>query len=82
MRITRIHRRRCYASFIAFVAIGIVGCGESNRPKTIPIAGVLTIDGKEPGESGTLFFIPTKSAEGIRPGPPTATSTRKAIIAL
>ena len=51
------------------LAIGIVGCGGSNRPKTIPITGVITIDGKEPGEAGTLYFVPTKAAEGYSKRP-------------
>lgn len=64
MRITLIHHRRGWIWAVAFVAIGIVGCGDSGRPKTIPLTGVVTIDGKEPGENGTLFFTPTKSADG------------------
>ena len=52
---------------VAFVALG--GCGGSVRPKTIPIDGYVTIDGKAPGESGKLFFTPTEAADGYSKRP-------------
>lgn len=44
--------------------MGLGGCGESGRPKTIPISGRVTIDGQPPGESGKMFFTATQVAEG------------------
>ena len=49
---------------LALVIAGLTGCGGSDRPKTIPISGLVTINGKAPGESGKIFFTPTKAAEG------------------
>jgi hypothetical protein len=69
MTITGILRYSCLMSVVATVAIGVAGCGGSGRPKTIPITGVVTIDGKEPGEGGTLYFVPTKAAEGYAKRP-------------
>jgi hypothetical protein len=45
------------------------GCGGSDRPKTIPISGRVTINGQPPGEFGKLFFTPTKAAEGYNKRP-------------
>ena len=42
----------------------LVGCADSDRPKTVPISGRVTIDGQPPGEFGKLFFTPTQAAEG------------------
>jgi hypothetical protein len=42
----------------------IVGCGGTERPKTIPIKGRVLVDGAEPGEFGKLFFTPTQPAPG------------------
>jgi len=51
---------------IAFLsgAIALVGCTGSDRPKTIPIKGHVTLDGQPPGEVGKLHFTPTEAAEG------------------
>ena len=59
---------RLYAGAIAVVIVSLSACG-SDRPKTIPIDGRVTIDGKEPGEVGKLFFTPTKAAEGYATRP-------------
>lgn len=48
----------------ATLAIYLVGCGGSDRPKTIPIGGHVTIDGQPPGEVGSLIFTPTETAPG------------------
>ena len=45
------------------------GCGGSDRPKTIPISGSVTINGQAPGESGRLHFQPTQPAEGYAKRP-------------
>jgi hypothetical protein len=45
----------------AVIALG--GCG-NDRPKTIPINGLITIDGQPPGEFGKIFFTPTQAAQG------------------
>ena len=51
------------------LAIGLGGCWGNDRPKTIPISGHVTIDGKAPGEVGKLFFTPTQAAEGYSKRP-------------
>ncbi len=48
---------------LVLLIIGITGC-DSGRPKTIPISGLVRIDGQPPGETGKLFFTPTKAADG------------------
>lgn len=47
---------------MAVVTLG--GCGGSDRPKTVPITGHVTINGQPPGEIGKLFFTPTQAAAG------------------
>ena len=59
---------RLFAGAIALVIVSLSGCG-NDRPKTIPINGLVTIDGKEPGEVGKIFFTPTKAAEGYATRP-------------
>jgi hypothetical protein len=56
-------------SVVAAATSSFVGCGSSDRPKTIPINGSVTIDGRPPGETGKMFFTPTRAAEGysLRP---------------
>ncbi len=49
---------------LAAVVIALNGCSGGDRPKTIPISGRVTIDGKEPGEAGKLYFTPTEPAPG------------------
>jgi hypothetical protein len=63
-------RTSIWLSALASAAvIGVAGCGGSSRPQTIPISGLITIDGQPPGEGGKLFFTPTKAADGyaLRP---------------
>jgi hypothetical protein len=50
------------------VSIVLAGCG-TDRPKTIPINGLITIDGQAPGEFGKIFFTPTQVAEGYSKRP-------------
>jgi hypothetical protein len=69
MQETGIHRQLGLILIVVLVAFGIVGCGGSGRPKTIPITGLVKIDGKEPGEAGMLYFVPTKAAEGYAKRP-------------
>jgi hypothetical protein len=45
------------------------GCGGSDRPKTIPISGRVTVDGQPPGEFGKIYFTPTQPAEGYSKRP-------------
>jgi hypothetical protein len=45
------------------------GCGGSDRPKTIPITGRVTIDGQPPGEIGRIYFTPTQAAPGYSKRP-------------
>jgi hypothetical protein len=57
---------------IAALACAIVwftGCGGSDRPKTIPISGRVTINGQPPNEPGRLHFTPTKAAAGYAKRP-------------
>lgn len=49
---------------LAAALVWLGGCGGNNRPKTIPISGVVTIDGQPPGEFGKIYFTPTLAAEG------------------
>jgi hypothetical protein len=51
-------------SALALVVITLAGCSSSNRPKTVPISGRVTIDGQPPGEGGKIYFTPTQAAEG------------------
>jgi hypothetical protein len=54
------------ASLMAVVALS--GCSP-DRPKTIPLTGRVTINGKAPGEVGQLYFTPTKTADGYSSRP-------------
>ena len=58
------HRSQVWGVVAALAAIGLAGCGGSDRPKTIPISGRGTIDGTPPGEFGNLFFPPPRAADG------------------
>jgi len=51
-------------ALVVVVLVGIAGCGQSERPKTIPITGRVTIDGQPPGEGGKIYFTPVQAAEG------------------
>jgi hypothetical protein len=54
---------------LAAVVVWLGGCGTNDRPKTIPISGLVKIDGKAPGETGQIFFTPTQAAEGYSKRP-------------
>lgn len=54
---------------LAALVVGLTGCWGNDRPKTIPISGVVTIDGQPPGEGGKLFFTPTEVAPGYNRRP-------------
>lgn len=58
-----------WVAAVVVIAVGLVGCTRSDRPKTIPITGRVTIDGQPPGEKGRLHFAPTQAAEGYRKRP-------------
>lgn len=60
---------------LVFVIVGFVGCGSSDRPKTIPIRGKVVVDGQAPGEGGQLYFAPTSTAEGYSKRPARGTFT-------
>jgi hypothetical protein len=55
---------------LVVLVVSEAGCMGSDRPKTVPITGHVTIDGQPPGEFGRLYFTPTQPAEGYskRPG--------------
>jgi hypothetical protein len=61
---------------IGALLVAIVGCGGTNRLKTIPISGSVTIDGKAPGESGKIYFTPTAAAAGYSRRPASGSYTR------
>jgi hypothetical protein len=66
-----------HSSFVilSFAAVCLAGCGGSDRPKTIPISGKVTINGQAPGEGGKLYFTPTQVAEGYSKRPASGTFT-------
>jgi hypothetical protein len=49
---------------LAAALLSLGGCWGNDRPKTIPISGRVTVDGREPGEFGKIYFTPTQAAEG------------------
>ena len=49
--------------------VWLAGCGGTDRPKTVPITGRVTIDGQPPGERGRMHFTPTQAAEGYSKRP-------------
>jgi hypothetical protein len=57
------------------MVVWLGGCGGHDRPKTIPITGRVTIDGRPPGEFGKLFFTPTQAASGYDKRPASGTFT-------
>lgn len=40
------------------------GCSRSDRPKTVPVTGRITLKGNQPQFSGALFFAPVEPEEG------------------
>ena len=57
----------CQTFWIATLGVAmacLAGCGGSDRPKTVPISGRVSIDGQPPGEVGKVFFAPTQAASG------------------
>jgi hypothetical protein len=53
----------------AFSGVLLAGCGGNSRPKTIPLAGKVLVDGHQPGEGGKLYFTPTAAAPGYQKRP-------------
>ncbi len=53
-----------YRSFLIALLLAAVGCGNSNRPTTVRVSGVVTFDGQPPKHRGGLFFAPLSVAEG------------------
>ena len=49
---------------LAAASVALVGCGESERPTTIPVTGRVTLNGQPPGESGKIYFAPIEPAAG------------------
>ena len=54
---------------LVVLVVSEAGCTGGDRPKTVPIAGRVTIDGQPPGEVGRLYFTPTQPAEGYSKRP-------------
>lgn len=50
--------------------LAAAGCGESDRPLTVPVSGTVTFSGGPPPAEGSLRFAPIEVAEGLpnRPG--------------
>ena len=69
MRGCALYRQCLWVGGLAALVVGLAGCGGNDRPKTIPISGVVTIDGKAPGEAGKIFFTPTEAAAGYSKRP-------------
>lgn len=69
MRGCEMNRRIQRLVLLAALVVGLTGCWGNDRPKTIPISGVVTIDGQPPGEGGKLFFTPTEVAPGYNRRP-------------
>jgi hypothetical protein len=69
MRGCRVYWRYVGISSISVMVAALAGCGGVERPKTIPIDGHVTINGKAPGEAGKIFFTPTATAEGYSQRP-------------
>lgn len=49
----------------------VVGCGP-DRPATVPVSGVVTIDGQPPPGEGTIYFAAAEAADGYPLRPATA----------
>lgn len=64
-----VDQRRLWLGGLMAAILLANGCGESDRPKTIPITGKVTIDGKPPGEAGKIYFTPVQVAEGYSKRP-------------
>lgn len=54
---------------LAVATVSSGGCGGSDRPKTVPIVGLVTINGQTPGEVGRIHFTPTQTAPGYNKRP-------------
>ena len=46
------------------LAISMLGCRNSDRPKTITVIGNVTFDGNAPEFAGGVFFAPIEAEEG------------------
>jgi hypothetical protein len=63
------YRQRLSVGVLAVAIVTLGGCWGNERPKTIPISGLVMIDGQAPGESGKLYFTPTQAAPGYNRRP-------------
>lgn len=55
-------------ALIVLLGIGLQGCGGSGRPKTVPVTGVVTLDGK-PIEGANVTFYPDTGESAATGGP-------------
>lgn len=55
---------RWAACCLSVVLCGSLGCSNSDRPKTIPVAGKITFDGQPPQFPGGIFFAPVEVEQG------------------
>lgn len=61
----RCRLRSClYVCVLGAYSLSLVGCGSSDRPKTIPVSGNITFAGETPEHPGALFFAPLEGVEG------------------
>lgn len=56
--------RDALSLFVCLVALLAVGCRKSDRPKTVPVSGLVTFDGQPPAYAGALFFAPLEPGDG------------------
>ena len=61
----------CAIVLLSTVIVTVIGCG-TDRPKTVPVTGRVTIDGQPPGENGNIYFSPTAVADGYSKRPASA----------
>lgn len=54
----------CRPVILVGMIVTISGCGGSDRPKTIAVSGVVTVNGASPEQPGALFFAPLEVVEG------------------
>ena len=53
-----------WCGIVVILLLQLAGCGNTDRPKTIKVSGVVTFTGQPPEHPGALFFAPLEVAEG------------------